>query len=248
MKLARRDALVWFAALAAMALTARLGFWQLDRAAEKRAWQQATERQRALPPLAAGELPVRAERVPELVHRAAALRGRWIAERTVFLENRQMNGQPGFYVLTPLQLESGALVLVQRGWWPRDLLDRTRVAAPSPPAGPVEVLGRIAPNPARLTSLGDEMPGALRQNLAIADYTRETGLALLPLLVVQEDPPPPAPKVADGLKREWPQPASGIAKHHGYAAQWFGLSALVAGLTLWFQVLRPRRRHDVTAG
>jgi surfeit locus 1 family protein len=239
-----RLALVWLAALVAIALTARLGVWQLDRAEQKLAWQQATERQRALPALKATELPARAERVPGLVHRAVSLRGRWIAERTVFLENRQMNGQPGFYVLTPLALDGGAALMVQRGWWPRDVIDRTRVSAPAPPAGEVAVDGRIALGPARLAELGADAAGPLRQNLDLAAYARETGLALLPMLVVQEEPAASVPPVADGLMREWPRPETGIAKHHGYAAQWFGLSALVVGLTLWFRVLRPRLRRS----
>jgi surfeit locus 1 family protein len=235
-----RAAVVWVAAIGAILLTARLGVWQLDRATEKRDWQSATERQRARPALAFPELPARPELVPDHVHRAVALRGHWLGEHTVALENRQMNGQPGFFIFTPLALPGGGVVLVQRGWWPRDRLDRTRVGAPPPPAGEVAVLGRIALGPARLAELGADATGPLRQNLDIVAFGRETGLPLLPLLVVQEDPPAPAPPVADGLKREWPQPATGIAKHHGYAAQWFALSALLTGLTLWFRVLRPR--------
>ena len=76
-----------------------------------------------------------------------------------------MNGQPGFYVVTPLQLDDGSAVLVQRGWVPRDLLDRTRVAAPAPPEGVVQVQGRIAPGPARLYEFDGAASGAIRQNL-----------------------------------------------------------------------------------
>jgi surfeit locus 1 family protein len=36
-------------------------------------------------------------------------------------------------------------------------------------------------------------------------------------------------------------PASDVHKHYGYAAQWFGLSALVITLYAWFQLIRPRR-------
>jgi surfeit locus 1 family protein len=47
--------------------------------------------------------------------------------------------------------------------------------------------------------------------------------------------------VADGLRRDWPVVDAGLGKHYGYAFQWFGLSALFAGLYVWFQLLRPRR-------
>ena len=46
----------------------------------------------------------------------------------------------------------------------------------------------------------------------------------------------------DGLLRTWPAVAVDVGKHHGYAFQWFSLSALLVGLTLWFQVVRPWRR------
>jgi surfeit locus 1 family protein len=43
------------------------------------------------------------------------------------------------------------------------------------------------------------------------------------------------------LRCDWPAPDSGVAKHHGYAAQWFALAVLSLVLYAWFQVL-PRRR------
>lgn len=238
-----RSAIVLAAAIAAALLTARLGLWQLDRAAQKTALQQALQQQRALPPLPQAQLAREAADVAAQVHRSVQLQGRWLARQTVYLENRQMNGRPGFYVVTPLQLNDGSAVLVQRGWVPRDLLDRTRVAAPAPPDGEVQVQGRIAPGPARLYEFDGAASGAIRQNLDPASYARETGLALRPLAVVQEDAAGlPAP--SDGLLRQWPLPAAGVEKHHGYAFQWFALCALIIGLYAWFQLIRPARRRS----
>lgn len=229
---------VLVAALAACLLTARLGAWQLDRAAQKTALQAALERQRALPPLAAAGLAADAASATAQHHRAVVLDGRWDAARTVYLENRQMNGRPGFYALTPLVLADGSAVVVQRGWLPRDQADRTRIVATPPPDGPVRVQGRIAPAPARLYEFDGAGAGPIRQNLDIESYARETGLALRPLTVVMTgDALPP-----DGLLRDWPVPAAGVHKHYGYAFQWFSLSALVAGLYVWFQLFRPRLR------
>ena len=44
---------------------------------------------------------------------------------------------------------------------------------------------------------------------------------------------------SEGLRRDWPEPTTGVDKHYGYAFQWFGLCALIALLFLWFQVVRP---------
>ena len=80
----------------------------------------------------------------------------------------------------------------------------------------------------------------IRQNLDLAAFERETGLKLRPMSLMQAQADDTR---HDGLARQWPEPAADVAKHHGYAFQWFALSALVVGLTLWFQVIRPRR-HD----
>jgi surfeit locus 1 family protein len=49
------------------------------------------------------------------------------------------------------------------------------------------------------------------------------------------------------LLREWPQAATGVEKHYGYAFQWFGLALLIALLYVWFQIVRPRLKFKVSA-
>ncbi len=230
---------VLVAALAMAGLTARLGVWQLDRAAQKTALQEALDSRRALPPLAAADLATEPSAAASQHHRAISLDGRWLADFTVYLDNRQMNGRPGFYVVTPLQLADGSAVLVQRGWLPRDAEDRNRVTPPPTPDGAVSVAGRIAPPPARLYDLGADAPGPIRQNLDIEAFALESRLALRPLSIVQEAQ---GGAPADGLGREWSQPAANVHKHYGYAFQWFALCALVIGLYAWFQIIRPRTR------
>ncbi len=238
MTAAGRRWIVLVAALLALALTARLGVWQLDRAAQKNRLQAALESQRALPPLPAAELARDAAGAAAQQHRAIHLEGLWLAALTVYLDNRQMNGRPGFYALTPLRLDDGSAVLVQRGWLPRDANERTRIIAAPLPAGRVRVQGRIGPAPARLYEFAAAASGPIRQNLDLDAYARETGLPLRPLTLVQEDGTAPP---ADGLLRQWPRPAADVHKHYGYAFQWFSLAALILGLYVWFQIIRPRR-------
>ena len=47
-------------------------------------------------------------------------------------------------------------------------------------------------------------------------------------------------QVGDLLQRQWPAPAADVSKNQGYALQWFALCALITGLYVWFQLLRPR--------
>lgn len=225
------------AALASAALTLRLALWQLDRAAQKTALQQAIEARGALPPLAADELARTPGQAEAQQHRRAELQGRWLAAHTVWLDNRPLDGHAGFFVLTPLALDDGRALIVQRGWQPRDLLDRTRVALPPTPEGMVRVAGRLAREPSRLLALGEESGGAIRQNLNVDAFARESGLRLLPLVLLQE-----GPAGDDGLRRDWPLPAADVHKHYGYALQWAAMAALIVGLYLWFQIIRPLRR------
>ncbi len=233
--------IVLFAAVAGVALTARLGIWQLARAQHKLALQEAIDTRSQLPPLSTAALAHDAAEADEQLHRRAALRGRWAPGRTVFLDNRQMDGRPGFFVLSPLQLDGRRdAVVVQRGWVPRDFIDRSRLPAVPTPTGEVEIFGRIAPPPARLYEFAGGESGAIRQNLDLAAYARETGLVLLPLSLLQDDGGGAA--AADGLQRRWPPAAVDVHKHQGYAFQWFALAALMTGLYVWFQLIRPRLR------
>ncbi len=237
--------LIMLAALVAAAATARLGWWQLDRAAQKNALQAAVETRRALPALPARELARDAVEAARQYHRQVVLSGRWMAAATVFLDNRQRQGRPGFLVLTPLLLDDGSAVVVQRGWLPREFIERTHVAAPPLPQGEVRVSGRIAPAPPRLYEFDAAASGPIRQNLDLAAYAAEVGQPLRPLSLLQLVPGAPA-AAADGLDRDWPQPAADVHKHYGYAFQWFALSGLIVALFVWFQLIRPRRARAQT--
>lgn len=231
-----RKTIVLVAAVLGVALTVRLALWQLDRAAQKVALQERADARRALPPLPAAELAATEAQVQEQIGRAVTLEGRWMADRTVYLDNRPMDGRTGFFVVTPLVLADGSVVAVQRGWLPRDFQDRTRIAPPPTPVTPVQVTGRIAPALSRLFEIGTAASGPIRQNLDLAAFGREVGRPLRPLALLQEDAAP------DGLQRHWPRPAADVQKHYGYAFQWFALAALIMGLYVWFQLIRPRRR------
>ena len=228
--------LLTIAALLACTATVSLGLWQLSRAAQKNSIHESIAQREAATPISESALS-EANDLTALHYKPAALTGEWLAERTVFLDNRQMHDRVGFYVVTPLRLSSGKVILVYRGWIARNFLDRN--ALPSLPLKPgiVAVQGRIAPEPGKLYEPGKSAPAAIRQNLDIALFSAETGLPILTVVLMQSG------DAGDGLLREWPVINTGVEKHYGYAAQWFAIATLIAALYCWFQLLQPYLRR-----
>lgn len=235
----KRAVIVLVATCIGVAATARLGWWQLDRATQKNALQQALDTRGQMPSLEAAALADTEAAASEQHYRRVVVRGHWVPGATVYLDNRQMDARPGFFVITPLRLSgSNGVVLVQRGWAPRDLRDRTKVPQLTDDNDEVRVVGHIVPAPGRLYDFAGAASGVIRQNLDLAAFAQEFSLSLKPLSIVQDDDGAPQ----DGLLRRWPRPDLGIQRHYGYAFQWFALCALMTGLYVWFQLVRPRFR------
>ncbi len=227
--------LLTMATVLGLLATLSLGVWQLSRAAQKTSLQSAVDSRRQMAALDVAGL-LREAANPEALHRRVVLRGRWLAQHTVFLDNRQMNATPGFFVITPLQLENqAATVVVQRGWVQRNFGDRALLPVVPTPDGVVQVEGRIAPPPSKLYEFAGADSGSIRQNLDMQRYARDAGVALLPISILQQG------VGSDSLLRDWPLLQTGVEKHYGYAFQWFALSGLIAFLYVWFQVVRRPR-------
>ena len=229
----------WILTLAALLVaggTFSLGQWQLRRAAQKEAIQTAINDKNNLPALNGPALSATKNIAGEF-YRQAVFQGVWQAAHTVYLDNRPMSGRSGFWVMTPLMLQgTGQVILVQRGWAPRDFADRSRLPPVVTPAGMVTVQGRIAPPPSKLYEFKGADAGPIRQNLDLAAFRLETGLPLIEQVSLLQTGSP-----GEGLLREWAAPNLGVEKHHGYAFQWFGLCGLVVILYVWYQIILPFR-------
>jgi surfeit locus 1 family protein len=221
----------WALAVAAAACAAFVlaGNWQARRAEAKRALGAELERSLKSPPIELSASPVDAR---TLVHRRVAARGRFVAERSVLLDNKLRSGRPGYEVVTPLALAGSEWhVLVNRGWIAapasRQTLPEVRT-----PAGEVSVLGIALERLPHALQVGAVLPGVVRQNLDIAAFAAETGLRLQPLVIEQHS------DSGDGLARDWPRPDLGIERHESYALQWY----LFAGLAIVLLVVLSVRR------
>jgi len=221
-----RFRLVPFIAMLVVALIGiSLGQWQLRRAAEKELIEQkikARETEAAVR-LDGGVGGPEAADLEALEFRKVTVRGQFLPGWTVYLNNRPHQGQAGFYVLTPLKIAgSDRHIVVARGWVARALSDPVHTPEVAAPAGMVEVTGIARRNAGRLLQLGTAAPlrpGAMLQNLDIAELGEASGLKLEPFILEQTS------DSGDGLVRDWPRPSLGIDRHLGYAFQWFALAA-----------------------
>jgi cytochrome oxidase assembly protein ShyY1 len=197
-----------------------LGNWQTRRAEEKIAVAEAIAARSQLDPLPLKTLSENA--VPE-EFRPITVEGSFVGDWPMYLDNRPSNGKAGFYLLMPLRVSgSERVVLVQRGWFPRDPQDRQRLPSIPVPQDEVKVTGRVRSSVGKLMQLGETpvlKPGVIAQNVSIEALAAASKLPLQNFIIEQTN------DLSDGLVRDWPLPSAGVDTHRAYAFQWYALSA-----------------------
>jgi surfeit locus 1 family protein len=207
-----------------------LGNWQLGRADEKRAMARSFNA--GGPAIEWARLPVDAPRFQRV-----SLRGYYDAGHQFLLDNMSHESVAGVQVLTPLVLDNGDAVLVNRGWLP---FGATRQELPDVGVDGEKrtVVGRVddLPRPG-IWLKGPEATGwpRLVQYPDMAQLATALGRELASRQVLLD------PSVPDGYVRDWIVPGTTPDRHLGYAVQWFALAALAAGI--WF-VLSFRESGD----
>lgn len=245
---AYRLRIAWLPAAAALALLALMlwaGFWQLERADEKRRVMIEQTYRGTKPPVElSAQLPAAAE--PGLLrHRRALARGRYLSDRQYLLDNRTHEGVAGYHVLTPLRLEgSRVLVLVNRGWVPVGA-DRTRLPDVAVGSQVVSELGLITAPPGSGLALGPAgyADGGWPRVIQRVDLERmraQLDAPLLPFVLRLSS------ASAHGYVREW-QSFTDLSpeRHLGYAVQWFAMAAALLGLCFFVSLRRaPGDAHE----
>lgn len=139
------------------------------------------------------------------------------------------------------------VLIVNRGWLPRDPADRTRIAPFDTPVGLVKIEGLLLADEPKLLELGTAPPGRLGGIWQNFDFERfsavmERSVNSRPLrLILRQTSESP-----DGLLRDWQREnamQSQIDRHHGYAFQWFSLAALIVALTLFHGIRNARPKE-----
>jgi surfeit locus 1 family protein len=214
--------------LAAVALFATAGAWQLGRAAEKRAL--AADFADGGPALEWRQLPADAPR-----YQRVTMRGHYDPERQFLLDNMSHESVAGLQVLTPLVLDDGSAVLVNRGWLPWGPT-RSELPAVAVDGEKRTVVGRIdeLPKP----GIWLKAPPAtgwprLVQYPRMEELSQALGRELAPSQVLLD------PAVPDGFVRAWTVPGTPVDRHLGYAVQWFAFAAVAVAIWLVLSFRKP---------
>jgi surfeit locus 1 family protein len=220
-----------------------LGFWQLDRLEQRRAFNAQVENGLAQPPAPLSSL---LEAGDDLAYRRTEARGRFDPSGELLLYGRTMDGRPGDHVLTPFVTDDGTTVLVDRGWIPFDATRQTPVGgdAAAPP-GEVRIEGVLVPS-----DTGDAFPtegaGTTVRSRNVDQIAARTGRELVPtpLLLQAQEPPQPADSPRPAALPELTE-----GSHLSYAFQWFafGAIAVVGYVVLMRWDRRTRRPGEVPA-
>lgn len=244
MRLSSRLALLpMIAALVFIVLTGLLGNWQLNRAGQKKLakarWEQG----------------IHAEVIgsQELLHQGDCeydgqmirLEGEFDHEHSVYLDNRPYQHQAGFYVVTPfiLSADKDVALLVNRGWIPRNSLNRERLTPFAKPVGLQTIAVRCLHKLPKVLELGNSSlsrssPINIAQNIEFETAERGLNLRLLKLYGLELDGD--EKYLNDGLVQDFPAPDFGIEKHYGYAFQWFALMITII-IIYCYQVFYKKR-------
>jgi surfeit locus 1 family protein len=211
----------------------RLGIWQLDRLAARRSENAHLLQVQSEPQLDINTL-VEYDALTGMEYRAATASGTFDFDHQVALQNQYRGIQDGpaeygYHLLTPLLLENGSAILVDRGWIPGSYDDTASWSAFDVPAGAtVNGILRLSQQKAEMggPSTEDLVPGERRDFWPLPDLEAIALQLPYPLLPVYLQQAPlegnddlPYPVLPELEISEGP--------HLGYAMQWFFYASLV---------------------
>ena len=237
-----RNRLLPFFVLGAFVLLWRLGTWQVQRLAWKENLIAETRARAAAQPVELAELMKVWASDKDVDYRPAMLSGVFDHDREMYYYSTH-KGAAGWHVFTPLQLEDGRLVLVNRGFVPDQMRNRD-LRRDGLPEGPVELTG-LARNPVyqkpnRFVPDNDLATRSFfwkshAQMVAMA--TEGTSGEYLPFFV--DAGPGPAPRtlpLGGTTRMQFPN------NHLQYAITWFGLAGSLLVVYGFFWYSRRQKR------
>ena len=222
-----------------------LGIWQVNRIEEKGLQQHVIDKRTEQRPLSLNQSPT-----PDILpYLKATATGKYRESEQFLLDNIIQNGKPGFYVITPFEIDgTDDVVLVNRGWIAQQKirLDLPEITIKSgnqtlhgtlakPRSKPV-ILGNID------SPISDTPP--LWYYMDAEHFEKTVGYHVLPLILRLA--PASSANPDSSLIRQWPKFEAKTGMHIGYAIQWFvfALFVLIAFFGTSFKKNNTGSEHD----
>ena len=208
--------------IATIAFLISLGFWQLDRADQKRSIEASIQKANT----GVVELIINQNELLNKEYYEVRLQGSYISDKQFIYDNQIVDQASGYYVLTPFVLtgQSNA-IMINRGFIPwngrRDQLDDIAVDSTYREIK-IQVSRPIKRIELKTSDISNQFP-VLIQAIdfdVIEEISSTSFVDVIGLLDPSSD---------DGFVRKWEPYTGSIEKHIGYAIQWF-LMALVLGI------------------
>jgi surfeit locus 1 family protein len=211
-----------------------LGFWQLDRAVQKRALQHDYQARSLIKPLNLNQLK---ELPKDLRFYAAQMTGHFDNTHQFLLDNKIYQHRMGYQVLTPFILKnSNKTILINRGWIAQGS-DRAHLPDIKPVVGEVTLNGIVTVPDAKAFTLGhntENLTWPQRiEKIDLNKMTDKLGYKFFSFIVLLNSKEP------YGFVRDWSPFNNNVAVHYGYAFQWF---ALATTLLIIFIVVNTHRK------
>ena len=223
-----------FGTLLGVAAMTALGGWQYQRGQQKQ--QLINSHASAMHRLSVelrSDTPAPA--TGELLH--VRVHGRFDVAKGVLLDNQSYRHQPGVHAWTPLILDDGSVMIVDRGWLPLSAGEPPVAPEPSYEAQTLEGYWRSLPRPGMRLGTSASACGVKRPTVINYPDSADCRCLFGPLL--REGLLELSPDAPDGFVRDWQAGGADAIppqRHYGYAAQWWAFALTLLGIFIKLNV------------
>jgi surfeit locus 1 family protein len=207
--------------IATLAFLVSLGFWQLDRADEKRGIEASIKQANT----GSVELIMEEVDLENKEYNEVRLQGKYLSDKQFIYDNQIVDQASGYYVLTPYLLNNQPkAILINRGFIPwnghRDKLADIFIEQDAREIK-VQISKPIKRMELKSTDSGIEFP-VLIQSIDLEEMGEIASVDFSKVIGLLND------SSKDGFVRKWEPYTGSIEKHVGYAIQWFLMALVLA--------------------
>lgn len=226
-----------------------LAEWQWRRLDQRHEYNQAIQARISKDPIAISELIQSGSDPLELTEQATwrtvELTGTWDALSQVLVRKQSLESNSGLWVITPLQLTDGTVVMVNRGWTAAANSATESPVLAALPTGVIEVLGRVRAVTPRTKPAPTDLPLGQVDRIIPLEIV-ESKLTITDSYIEMTAS---RPESRTAEIRELPAPEVTEGNHRSYAIQWifFEFLTVIGWLVLVRNEVIERRKKNQTS-